>query len=81
MPTPNRIIIKNKTYGIAQGRGYYEVYRFIRNMNGEILAYVLVGTFKQFNEALNRILKRGNNGKNNQTSLHLRAPQMASAKR
>lgn len=52
MPTPNRIIIKNKTYGIAQGRGYYEVYRFIRNMNGEILAYVLVGTFKQFNEAL-----------------------------
>lgn len=58
MPVCERIIIKNKAYGIAQECGYYKLYRLVRNMKGEILAYVLVGTYRQINDAIKMMVQQ-----------------------
>lgn len=57
MPIRERIIIENKAFGIVQERGYYKLYRLVRNMEGEILAYVLEGTYRQINEAIKMMVK------------------------
>lgn len=58
MPIRERIIIKNKAFGIVQERGYYELYRLVRNMEGEILAYCLIGTYRQINEAIKMMVEQ-----------------------
>lgn len=58
MPIHERIIIKNKAFGIVQEREYYELYRLVRNAQGEIIAYALVGTYRQARNAITKLVQQ-----------------------
>lgn len=61
MPTRERFIVENKYLGLAQNGKHYEVYRFIRNMQGEILAKTLVETYPDMPSAIDKMVEQAGN--------------------